>query len=563
MAKGAYIGVQRELPPGYTQLSHISSTGTQFINTHFKPTSATRIICNVTLQTGSTAVWLFGARLDNQTDSYGFLVYQNGYRSDYKGSVGATTISNSYGPTFKLDKNREKTYMNDKLVDTMPEATFSCDYDLVIFANNTAGTISGQSTATIEDFIIYDDGILQRDYIPCQNPSGEIGMYDTVNGEFYGNDGTDDFIGGSPVYSVARKISKGYFGVGNLARKIKKAYIGIGGKARPCWSGGEFVAYGSITPLSNSVSSNGAASNGNYALFAGGTSSGVSSAKDSVDAYDTSLVLNSGATLSSKRQRIAGTSLQQRAFLYGGLDNSSNISNACDTYDVNLTRMTSTEGNRTYYVAGANLAGYALFAGGTVATSGTSFANYVRAFDASLTMIVLTSLEAKKTHVGAASTPLYAIFAGGEDRDGGYSSAVAYNTSLTQSILQDMSQDREYCIGAAAGDNAIFIGYPGDSDSAAVYNENLTCTTVSRPNIRANDSVSGAFENLAVFTGLGESTSGALQDQTIIFDESLTCQQAESLPFSARNGAATTIGNYFIVAGGYPSTSDAYAYTIA
>jgi hypothetical protein len=72
------------------------------------------------------------------------------------------------------------------------------------------------------------------------------------------------------VGGTARKVTKGYAGVGGVARKIKKGYIGVGGVARPFWSGGELAYYGTITPLSVARGSLAGASNGDFALFAGG-----------------------------------------------------------------------------------------------------------------------------------------------------------------------------------------------------------------------------------------------------------------------------------------------------
>ena len=46
---------------------------------------------------------------------------------------------------------------------------------------------------------IWDDGVLVRDFIPAKNPDGKIGMYDKVNGVFYENQGTGEFIPGDPV----------------------------------------------------------------------------------------------------------------------------------------------------------------------------------------------------------------------------------------------------------------------------------------------------------------------------------------------------------------------------
>lgn len=42
--------------------------------------------------------------------------------------------------------------------------------------------------------LIYVNGVLVRDYIPCTNPNNEPGMYDQVSETFFGNNGTGYFI---------------------------------------------------------------------------------------------------------------------------------------------------------------------------------------------------------------------------------------------------------------------------------------------------------------------------------------------------------------------------------
>lgn len=46
---------------------------------------------------------------------------------------------------------------------------------------------------------IYDNDVLIRDYVPCQGPSGDIGLYDTENNQFYGNAGTGTFTAGPEI----------------------------------------------------------------------------------------------------------------------------------------------------------------------------------------------------------------------------------------------------------------------------------------------------------------------------------------------------------------------------
>ena len=77
----------------------------------------------------------------------------------------------------------------------MGASTFSIPYNLVLFADNRAGGIGEKTTmAQIYCRMFAGDNIL-RDYIPCINASGAVGLYDLVGRQFYGNAGTGAFTG--------------------------------------------------------------------------------------------------------------------------------------------------------------------------------------------------------------------------------------------------------------------------------------------------------------------------------------------------------------------------------
>ncbi len=46
---------------------------------------------------------------------------------------------------------------------------------------------------------IYTGDKLERDFVPCVNPSGEAGLYDLAGGQFYGNILSGSFTPGPAV----------------------------------------------------------------------------------------------------------------------------------------------------------------------------------------------------------------------------------------------------------------------------------------------------------------------------------------------------------------------------
>jgi len=63
-----------------------------------------------------------------------------------------------------------------------------------LFSNNTGWAGNKISSAIrLKYFKVYDGEDLLHNYIPCINDKCEIGLYDVVKGNFYGNSGSGSF----------------------------------------------------------------------------------------------------------------------------------------------------------------------------------------------------------------------------------------------------------------------------------------------------------------------------------------------------------------------------------
>ena len=186
------------LPEGYTELEYIQSSGTQYVDTGFKPNQDTRVVCISNLAKQNTAAWLFGARNGGNDSTFGFLTYQNLYRSDYNDSQDQT-ISETYTGFFCVDKDKNVTKIDGEEKITHAAGTFQTNYLLLLFANNSAGSITGLSSCAMKSCQIYSNDLLVRDFVPCINQNGEVGLYDTENNQFYGNAGTGTFTAGPEI----------------------------------------------------------------------------------------------------------------------------------------------------------------------------------------------------------------------------------------------------------------------------------------------------------------------------------------------------------------------------
>ena len=191
------------LPSGYIPLEYIESTGTQYIDTGFKPNQDTRIICELGGAPRTTEQHLFGSRTSTgSSDKFLFLAAgdSESYRSDYYNNNVSISTSFDFSSRFTVDKNKNQTFLNGTLAATNNSGNFSSAYNVFLLASNTSGTPSiAKSGARLYSAKIYDNGTLVRDFIPCQTTSGEIGLWDDVNGVFYGNAGTGVFIAGPVI----------------------------------------------------------------------------------------------------------------------------------------------------------------------------------------------------------------------------------------------------------------------------------------------------------------------------------------------------------------------------
>ncbi len=191
------------LPSDYIQLEYIQSSGSQYINTGFKPNQDTKISITVDFPLSGTT-WLYGSRTSAGSNSLGFLCESGSrYRFDYASSTNALTVK----PTgkFTIDSDKNKCYINGELAITATYTTFSSPVDMYIFNNNNNGSLSGGSSAKLYNCSIYDNGVLIRNFIPCKNASGTVGLYDSVNNQFYQNAGSGTFIAGPEIPPVEDK----------------------------------------------------------------------------------------------------------------------------------------------------------------------------------------------------------------------------------------------------------------------------------------------------------------------------------------------------------------------
>lgn len=172
---------QSLLPSGYIALEYIESTGTQYIDTG--------LIVN---KTDSYEMILIThlTNNDNWAGANGYLQFQAKIGNNKKSKIDIKYI-NKIGTIFVDDQQVSSTDWSTSYNGT--------NVKLGLFklgdTNNTWSPYTGQSGKLYSCKILNNNNLI-RNFVPCKNTSGTLGLYDAVNNVFYTNAGTGTFTAG-------------------------------------------------------------------------------------------------------------------------------------------------------------------------------------------------------------------------------------------------------------------------------------------------------------------------------------------------------------------------------
>lgn len=188
-----------KLPEGYTELEFIQSTGEQFVDTKVSYNSSKEFVVEAecTCSAGQYMGWDGGGQFGASSSGCWYL------------GTSASTSPILASEFTKLKLTIESGESTDTVLDidqngntasvTRAHASISnyATIDYPLFARSaSSGGIAAYVSMSTKRFKISVDGILLRDYVPCLTPSNEVGLYDIVNGVFYGNAGSGEFLAG-------------------------------------------------------------------------------------------------------------------------------------------------------------------------------------------------------------------------------------------------------------------------------------------------------------------------------------------------------------------------------
>ena len=200
MRKGETHTSPLALPAGFTKLVYIQSSGTQYVDTEFRPKNTTKVMMDfqVTAQPKSHQI-IFGERTSYSGADQFVLGYTGHkspavWRSDFGSSQVSFPSTVLWSTRMTAVRNGPDCTLNGTAVKNS-SAVFSSTHNLFLLANNDNETAAGHISAKLYLCQISDGEKIARFFIPCINASGEVGLYDLVGKQFYGNAGTGIFTG--------------------------------------------------------------------------------------------------------------------------------------------------------------------------------------------------------------------------------------------------------------------------------------------------------------------------------------------------------------------------------
>ncbi len=197
-----YLGAN--LPSNYTKVEYIQSSGTQYIDTNYKPTTNDRVECSMEYTTLSNQS-IYGTYSGDVLEVFGNSVTNMWeYRDNtaWVSSTSSTSANTKYDVEFYYGRSNQYLKVNNEIVvsSTHSFTNATSSINAYIFGRNNNNSVQANAYIKLYSMKIYSNEVLVRNFIPCyRNSDNEIGLYDLVNNTFYTNAGTETFAKGNDI----------------------------------------------------------------------------------------------------------------------------------------------------------------------------------------------------------------------------------------------------------------------------------------------------------------------------------------------------------------------------
>lgn len=187
------------LPAGYTELEYITVGRGAGFDTGIHPTqNKTKVVMDVQMAARVSGTELIFAA--NTSNNYSFSLQRTSgsvVKAVFSGSTG-TSISTTL-PTSRTTVQYDGvtgTVFIGSASHSVTKGTYTLSTNLFLFTSYSGGSSISSQLYSAQ---IYSEETLQRDFVPCKNPSGTVGLYDLVAGKFYSKSWTGTVTAGPAV----------------------------------------------------------------------------------------------------------------------------------------------------------------------------------------------------------------------------------------------------------------------------------------------------------------------------------------------------------------------------
>ena len=211
------VNKNKNLPNTYQEVEYIESSGTQYINTGYKPTTENMVVeCKFKLPNAINSLSLFGSNASSypyfltpyHSDGYGDKVFKHWVGTN--GGLIAIALNEINNVKYTINNGTLTCNYNGSQTSGSYPGSIQSGYNIYIFGKNNAGSSAERSNGyTLYSFKLYDNNTLVRDFVPCYRKSDNvIGLFDLVNKVFYTNAGSGTFTKGNDVYRTVKNKAK-------------------------------------------------------------------------------------------------------------------------------------------------------------------------------------------------------------------------------------------------------------------------------------------------------------------------------------------------------------------
>ena len=206
------------LPNGYTQLTYIESSGSQYIDTGwtYNGTYPIQIDCKFKLSSFSSPVGSYPTPYGLQTSAYTEWLYPF-YTSDgiFKMHLGSSAVIDSvpaslgriYDTSLTLNNGTWSRTINGDATTGTWGGTITTSANLFLCAGSAGTSSLNQMIGNIYSFKITVNNTIVRNYVPCKrNSDSAVGMYDLATNTFKSSE-VSSFLPGSEVTNGGEMIS--------------------------------------------------------------------------------------------------------------------------------------------------------------------------------------------------------------------------------------------------------------------------------------------------------------------------------------------------------------------